>query len=63
MEQMWIASPSPEYPAEVLKRRLTGRGVFNLKIRPRNFTVSQITVVKSTGHKILDDAAIRGLSR
>jgi TonB family protein len=62
-EQMWIASPEPNYPAEALKQHLTGRGVFNLKIRPKTYTVSEVAVVKSTGYKILDDAAIKALSR
>ena len=62
-DQMWIASPEPRYPTEAFKRRLTGRGLFNLKIRPRTYTVSQVTVLQSTGHKVLDAAAIEALSR
>src|ERR1700730_16770386 len=63
MEQMWIAAPQPEYPGEALKKHLTGRGVFSLKIRPQTCTVTSVSVVQSTGHKILDDAAIKALSR
>jgi protein TonB len=63
LTQMWISAPAPEYPPEALKRHLTGHGVFNLKIGPKNYTVSQVTVLQSTGHKILDDAAIQALSR
>src|SRR5438045_466965 len=61
MEQMWIATPRPDYPVEALQKHLTGRGVFSLKIRPKTYTVSTVTVVQSTGHKILDDAAIQAL--
>jgi TonB family protein len=60
---MWIATPQPEYPAEALKHHLSGRRVFILKIRPKTYTVSNITVVVSTGHKILDYAAINALLR
>src|SRR5947207_10329273 len=63
MEQMWLAAPQPKYPAEALNKHLTGRGVFNLKIRPQTYTVTSVSVVQSTGHKILDDAAIKALSR
>jgi protein TonB len=63
MEQMWVATPQPKYPAEALKQHLTGRGVFSLKIHSKTYTVSSVTVVQSTGHKILDDAAIKALSR
>ena len=62
-DQMWIASPEPKYPTEAFKRRLTGRGLFYLKIRPKTYTVSQVTVLQSTGHKVLDAAAIEALSR
>ena len=37
-DQMWIASPEPKYPAEAFKRRLSGRGLFYLKIRPKTYT-------------------------
>jgi TonB family protein len=63
MEQMWVAAPQPEYPAEALKRHISGTGVFNLKIQPTTYKVTQVTVVRSTGHKILDDAATKALSR
>lgn len=62
-DQMWIASPEPKYPTEAFKHRLTGRGLFYLKIRPNTYTVSQVTVLQSTGHKVLDAAAIEALSR
>ena len=62
-QQMWVAMPEPGYPLEARKNRLTGRGLFSLKIRPATYTVSKVTVLESTGHKLLDDAAIRALSR
>jgi TonB family protein len=62
-DQMWIASPEPKYPTEGFKHRLTDRGLFNLKIRPKKYTVSQVTVLQSTGHQDLDAAAIEALSR
>ena len=62
-QQMWLAMPEPEYPLEARQKRLTGRGLFNLKIRPKTYTVSTVTVVESTGHKLLDDAAIKAFLR
>ena len=48
----------PDYPAEAQAQRLTGAGVFVLHLDPNNGRVRSISVEKSTGHKILDDASI-----
>jgi TonB family protein len=49
----------PEYPAEAQAQRLTGTGVFVLHVDPKNGQVSSIDIEKSTGHKLLDDAAVK----
>ena len=48
----------PAYPAEAQTQRLTGNGVYVLHIDPKNGSVSSVAVERSTGHKILDDAAV-----
>lgn len=46
------------YPEEARKRKLNGSLILDVALNPDG-TVNQITVRKSSGHKILDDAAIR----
>ena len=48
----------PEFPAEAHAQRLEGSGVFILRLQHSNGRVRAVEVQKSTGHKILDDAAI-----
>jgi len=50
-------APPPRYPAEAKASHLTGSGVFALHIRPDGH-VARVDTEKSTGHHILDDAAI-----
>jgi TonB family protein len=52
-----IYAARPEYPIEARRLRLTGAGVFAMHVRPDG-TVSSVEVLKSTGHAILDQAAI-----
>jgi TonB family protein len=62
-EQWWVAAPDPKYPVEALQRHISGRGVFQLKIHPQRRTVTRVTILKSTGSKILDDTTVRVLSQ
>jgi TonB family protein len=62
-EQMWISSPDPAYPPGASRKHLGGKGLFRLTIDPQKRTVTHVTVVESTGSKLLDDAAVRGLSQ
>ena len=48
----------PDYPYAARDRRLEGSGLYRLNIKPDG-TVSSVTVLKSTGHILLDQAAIR----
>jgi TonB family protein len=50
-------APKPEYPYAARAKGLFGSGVFLLHVR-RNGTVKSVDVLKSTGHRILDQAAI-----
>ena len=49
--------PRPEYPLPAQKRHWTGRGIFACNIRTDG-TVASVDVLRSTGHEILDQAAI-----
>jgi TonB family protein len=51
----------PEYPREARAKGLTGSGVVLMKIDPRTGCVTSAWMRKSTGHKILDDAALWAL--
>lgn len=55
--------PDPKYPVEAQQRRIRGTGVFMLKIDPQQRTVSRVTILQSTGSRILDDAAVEALSK
>ena len=47
----------PDYPYAARDRHLEGSGLYRLNIKPDG-TVSSVTVLKSTGHILLDQAAI-----
>jgi TonB family protein len=50
--------PRPEYPFDARRMHATGKGVFILKINAQSGKVESIQIKKSTGHPILDSAAI-----
>jgi len=52
-----IYAPQPKYPDFALRHGWAGRGLFLCKLRP-NGTVSSVTVLKSTGHDVLDQSGI-----
>jgi TonB family protein len=54
-----VSAPRAEYPYEARLKRLTGVGLFELRIDKAG-TVKGITIIKSTGHQLLDQAAMRG---
>jgi protein TonB len=58
-----VASYEPEYPVEARRRHLTGSGVLELKLSPDTGEVLSVTVITSTGHSILDRAAIDAFKR
>ena len=53
-----IYAPRPEYPLIARQKHLTGRGLFVIHIRPDG-KVKGVTIIKSTGHAELDQAAIK----
>lgn len=53
-----LNGPSPQIPAEAAKQHLTGTGTYLLRFDQANGTVTDVTVVQSTGSSILDEAAM-----
>ena len=58
-----LSAPRPEYPYEARRQKITGEGVALLTIDPSNGEVINITMSKSTGNPLLDNAARAGLGR
>ena len=48
----------PQYPRAAREQGLTGKGLAVLKVDPANGYVTSVSMLKSTGHAILDSAAI-----
>ena len=55
-----LYAPRPEYPLAARQRHWTGAGVFACNIRSDG-TVASVDVLRSTGHEMLDQAAITAL--
>jgi TonB family protein len=53
----------PAYPYEARARHLTGTGTFGLTIDTDSGDVTSVDIVRSTGHKILDEAALEALRK
>jgi len=52
-----LYAPRPEYPLAARKQHLTGAGVFVCNL-DADGTVGSVDVLRSTGHQMLDQAAI-----
>jgi protein TonB len=65
-DEVWnvaIAHPRPEYPSEARRRHLTGKGFFHGYVSLGTGEVTSVEILKSTGHRILDDAVVDGLKK
>jgi TonB family protein len=51
-----LASPAASYPEEAQQKKLTGSGVYELRINQAGATTS-VAIVKSSGSRVLDTAA------
>ena len=54
-----IVAPRPEYPSAARLQHLTGSGVAVVQVDPRSGQVTSARILDSTGHKILDEAALK----
>jgi protein TonB len=52
-----IANPRPEYPREARLKGMQGQGYFRIYFG-RDGRATRVGVIKSTGHELLDNAAI-----
>jgi TonB family protein len=53
-----VYAPRPAYPYEARSQHMTGSGVVLLIVDPSSGNVTSAQLLKSTGHKILDDSAL-----
>jgi TonB family protein len=59
---MFIESPKPDYPLELRRQHLTGRGLFRMYVDEQG-KVTSIKILKSIGHRELDAEAMKGFIR
>lgn len=55
---MFIRAVKPDYPYEARRAREEGTGLFRLYVDERG-RVTAVTILKSTGHQVLDSESIR----
>jgi TonB family protein len=58
-----IIAPKPAYPYEARAQRITGSGVMVFHVDSSTGEVTDVTVQKSTGSPVLDNAAVTGFRR
>ena len=58
-----LSAPRPEYPYQARRQKITGDGIAILTIDQNSGDVIHVTMSKSTGNPLLDDAALAGLRR
>jgi TonB family protein len=57
--QLAIYAPRPAYPKDAQGRRPTGSGIALMEVDKKTGLVTSARMEKSTGNKLLDDAAIQ----
>lgn len=58
-----LYAPPPDYPKDATGRRPVGQGVVLVNVDPKTGWVTSARMEKTTGSKLLDDAAIAAFSR
>jgi protein TonB len=58
-----VSHPTPRYPTEARRDHITGKGLYHLHVSYETGEVMSVDVLKSTGHRILDDAAVATLKQ
>jgi TonB family protein len=59
---IFVSTPWPQYPYEARRRRLTGTGVLRIYV-DESGKVTGVTIIKSTGHRQLDDAGLKAFGQ
>jgi len=63
LSQYTTQTPVPDYRENEVLRKLTGIGVFDLRINPATGETTGVRILKSTGHSELDASALKALIR
>jgi TonB family protein len=58
-----VYAPRPNYPKDTQGRRLTGSGIVVMEVDNKTGLVKSARMEKSTGNKLLDDAALQAFSQ
>jgi TonB family protein len=59
--RLMLAAPQPEYPPKALAKHIQGTGIYDVWISAETGVVTRMDVLRSTGSKLLDDAAVKSL--
>jgi len=62
-KSLFLATPWPQYPVNASNQLISGTGTFRMLFDKESGHVNQVAVLQSTGYKVLDEAAVRGLSK
>jgi protein TonB len=58
-----LNAPRPEYPYEARRQKITGDGVVIMSVDPGTGSVIAVSIWKSTGSTVLDNAAVAAFRR
>jgi len=61
LAQIMLSMPKPDYPLAARARHITGYGMYDVWFHLETGLVSHVDIIRSTGSRLLDDAAVRRL--
>jgi TonB family protein len=59
LRKLLLSGPEPDYPPALVNRGIGGEGKFRLTVDPKTGHVTEVKVLRSTGHRILNDLAAK----
>jgi len=59
LRSVLLYAPDPDYPNSIARYGIRGSGLFRITINEKTGTVSEVKVLKSTGHVILNELAAK----
>jgi len=59
LRKLLLYGPEPEYPNALVNKGIGGEGRFRLTVDPRTGQVTEVKVLRSTGHRILNELAAK----
>jgi TonB family protein len=63
VRQWAVFTPKPRYPDEARRRKVSGSGLYKLRVTIKTGRVKQILILRSAGSKDLDKSAVQTLSQ